>query len=60
MPQRANTYLGNGLNFPLRADARGQIALVSGNEDIEQSIRIILSTRPGERVMRSNVWLPGA
>lgn len=52
MPQRANTYLGNGLSFPLRADARGQIALVSGNEDIEQSIRIILSTRPGERVMR--------
>jgi len=52
MPQDANTYLGNGLSFPLRADARGQIALVSGNQDIEQSIRIILSTRPGERVMR--------
>jgi phage baseplate assembly protein W len=50
--QNTKSYLGNGLSFPLRVDARGQIALVSGNEDIEQSIRIILSTRPGERVMR--------
>lgn len=52
MSQNTKSYLGNGLSFPLRVDARGQIALVSGNEDIEQSIRIILSTKPGERVMR--------
>lgn len=36
----------------MRTNARGQLALVSGAEDIEQSIRIILGTRPGERVMR--------
>ena len=47
-------YLGSGLSFPLRTNARGQISLSSGSEDIEQSIRIILSTRPGERVMRPN------
>jgi phage baseplate assembly protein W len=52
MPQSAKTFLGNGLSFPLRTDARGGIALVSGSEDIEQAIRIILGTRPGERVMR--------
>lgn len=52
MQNDAQKFLGSGLNFPLRTDVRGQIALVSGNEDIEQSIRIILSTRPGERVMR--------
>jgi phage baseplate assembly protein W len=52
MSNDAKKFLGNGLSFPVRTDARGQIALVSGNEDIEQSIRIILSTRPGERVMR--------
>lgn len=46
------TFLGKGLNFPLRTDARGGIRLVGGNEDIEQSIRIIISTRQGERVMR--------
>lgn len=33
-------------------NGRGEISLVSGNVDIEQSIRIILGTRPGERVMR--------
>ena len=52
MQNDAQKFLGSGLSFPLRTDIRGQIALVSGNEDIEQSIRIILSTRPGERVMR--------
>lgn len=45
-------FLGNGLSFPLRTDARGQISLVTGSEDIDQSILIILRTRPGERVMR--------
>ncbi len=52
MPSQAKKYLGNGLSFPLRTNPRGEIALVSGNEDIEQAIRIILSTRQGERVMR--------
>jgi phage baseplate assembly protein W len=54
MPNSSRTFLGSGLSFPLRTDARGQVALVTGVEDIEQSIRIILGTRPGERVMRPN------
>ena len=45
-------YLGKGLGFPLRVNARGEIALVSAERDVEESIRIILGTRPGERVMR--------
>lgn len=48
----AKKYLGTGLNFPLKTDARGQIKMSTGSQDIEQSIRIIISTRPGERVMR--------
>jgi phage baseplate assembly protein W len=52
MQRDARTFLGNGLSFPLRMNGRGEVLLVSGNEDIEQSIRIILGTRPGERVMR--------
>ena len=52
MQNDAKSYLGNGLSFPIRVNGRGQIKLVSGNEDIDQSIRIILGTRPGERVMR--------
>jgi phage baseplate assembly protein W len=49
---RDREFLGQGLAFPLRVNARGGLSLVSGVRDIEQSIRIILSTRPGERVMR--------
>jgi Bacteriophage baseplate protein W len=52
MQDYVKTFLGNGLSFPLRTDARGQIGLVTGSEDIDQSILIILKTRPGERVMR--------
>ena len=54
MSNDANKFLGTGLGFPLRTDARGKIVLTSGTQDIEEAIRIILSTRPGERVMRPN------
>lgn len=47
-------YLGQGLAFPLQTNGRGELALVTGPTDIEQSIRIILGTVPGERVMRPN------
>lgn len=46
------SFLGSGLNFPLRVDALGGLELVSADRDIQQSIGIILGTRPGERVMR--------
>ena len=51
-PPSNREFLGRGLAFPLQVNARGEVALVSGYRDIEQSIRIILSTQPGERVMR--------
>jgi uncharacterized protein len=54
MARDPKSFIGNGLNFPLRTNPRGEIMLVTGPEDIEQSIRIILGTRPGERVMRPN------
>lgn len=49
---RNREFLGQGLAFPLQLDPRGGIALASGERDIEQAIRIILETAPGERVMR--------
>lgn len=45
-------FVGQGLAFPMRCDATGGIALVSGDEEIGQAIRLILSTVPGERPMR--------
>ncbi|SEP26601.1 hypothetical protein SAMN04487948_12923 [Halogranum amylolyticum] len=45
-------FLGQGWAFPVRTDRRGQLALTAGETDIEASIRIILGTARGERVMR--------
>jgi phage baseplate assembly protein W len=44
--------IGRGWAFPPQLDARGAIALTSDENEIQQAIRIILSTAPGERVMR--------
>lgn len=45
-------FLGRGWAFPVGVNHRGGIETVSAEADIEQSIRIILETAPGERVMR--------
>jgi phage baseplate assembly protein W len=45
--------LGRGWPFPVRrTDDRGPLPLVAGPEKVAQSIRIILDTEPGERIMR--------
>jgi phage baseplate assembly protein W len=49
---RDREYIGQGLAFPLQVNPQGGIALASGKHDIEQAIRVILSTALGERVMR--------
>jgi phage baseplate assembly protein W len=51
---RDKEFIGQGLAFPLQVNPRGEVALVTGATDIEQSIGIILGTIPGERVMRPN------
>lgn len=44
--------LGAGWSFPLRIDGRGGISLSHHENDISESIRIILGTAKGERRMR--------
>lgn len=44
--------IGSGLSFPLQTNQRGVLALSEGVSDIEQAIRLILGTAPGERPMR--------
>ncbi len=46
--------LGTGWGWPIGVDGRGGVELVQGYADIEQAIRIILGTAPGERRMRPN------
>ena len=44
--------LGTGFRFPMGVDGRGGIAMTSKENDIEDSIIIILGTERGERHMR--------
>jgi uncharacterized protein len=48
-----SSFLGTGWSFPPTFHRGGaQVAMVSGAEDIYQSLYILLSTRLGERVMQ--------
>ncbi|MFI8002873.1 GPW/gp25 family protein [Streptomyces sp. NPDC086010] len=48
----AEQFVGSGWAFPLRISPTGGIALVSGEREVEEAIRLVLSTAPGERPMR--------
>jgi uncharacterized protein len=46
-------FLGTGWTFPPAFDKISRsVEMTSGREDIERSLEILLSTRPGERVMQ--------
>ena len=48
-----SSFLGRGWSFPPRFSIRDKaVEMVSDFEDIEQSLRILLATHPGERVMQ--------
>jgi uncharacterized protein len=47
-------FLGKGWRFPILPDASGALGYVSGDKNVEQSLHILLMTRLGERVMRSD------
>ena len=47
-----NSFLGTGWKFPMGLDESGGIAMAYDEETIRQSIWMILTTAPGERVMR--------
>ncbi len=47
-----NEFIGQGWAFPVRTDATGGIALVAHERELEESVRLILGTAPGERPMR--------
>jgi phage baseplate assembly protein W len=45
-------FLGRGWAFPIVAGEDGRVALVEGEDAIEEAVQIILGTSQGERVMR--------
>ncbi|MCC7366405.1 MAG: GPW/gp25 family protein [Dehalococcoidia bacterium] len=49
-----NPLIGRGWAFPVLPNGSGGIAMADGTQDIDQAIVLVLSTSPGERVMRPN------
>ena len=45
-------FIGSGWSFPTTITPAGSVRLIGGGADIDAAIRMILSTIPGERVMR--------
>lgn len=51
-------FLGEGSGFPVSLTPAGTLQPISDEEKVRQSIWTILSTSPGERVMRPNFGCP--
>ena len=52
MADNTGDFLGQGWSFPMRINSRGGLSLSPPAQDIEEAMRIILSTAKGERHMR--------
>ena len=48
----ANEFIGRGWRFPILPDQTGSLAWSEGQDNIEQSLKVLLLTAAGERVMR--------
>lgn len=46
------SFVGRGIRFPLAVTASGSLAFADAGESTDSAIRVVLSTAPGERVMR--------
>ena len=51
-------FVGRGIAYPMRVSVNGGIALSSRDEEIAESMRLILGTSPGERPMRPDFGCP--
>lgn len=45
-------FLGKGWRFPIQPDEAGRLGYTEGKENIEHSLKVLLLTALGERVMR--------
>ncbi|MEA5365210.1 GPW/gp25 family protein [Amycolatopsis sp., V23-08] len=51
-------FVGRGWSFPLDVDTGGRIAMAGGAAKLEQAMRIVLGTHPGERPFRPEFGCP--
>jgi phage baseplate assembly protein W len=46
------SFLGRGISWPMGVDHTGALRMSEGPGDLDRSIRVVIATAPGERVMR--------
>ena len=46
------TFIGRGFYWPMQVDHTGSLRLTDGAADLDRSMTVVLSTAPGERLMR--------
>ena len=46
------SFIGRGISFPMGVDHTGSISLSGGHAELDASMRVVISTAPGERLMR--------
>lgn len=54
----AEEFIGSGWAFPMGTSAAGSMAMVAGDREIEEAIRLVVGTSPGERPMRPEFGCP--
>ena len=53
--ESAKSFLGRGWGFPIEFEPVSKaVRMVSIEDDIRESLRILFATRPGERIMQPN------
>jgi Bacteriophage baseplate protein W len=52
MTERRRSLFGEGPAFPLRVGGDGRLTWSRGEDNVRESIRLLLLTEPGERLMR--------
>jgi uncharacterized protein len=52
MSEQTTDFVGRGFAWPLGVDHTGSIRLTNGRDELDDSIRVVLLTAPGERLMR--------
>jgi len=46
------SFIGRGISWPMGVDHTGALRMSEGPADLDRSIRVVIATAPGERVMR--------
>ena len=46
------SFIGRGIAWPMGVDHTGALRMSDGPADLDRSIRVVVATAPGERVMR--------